>query len=217
MMKKPNPHRIFKKDFDYKRIYHRFDFLMQNYKAGQILDIGNIGGIMGQGKSQSSYHQFKKLIPSTSTLYGLDICLPIDKENYPNQKVGNLEEGLPYDNNFFDTIYLGEVLEHLQNPGKALQEIHRTLKADGVFILDVPNPYSLLRLLRYFFKRHEDLGNPTHLIFWTPSSLKSILKLNGFEIILLNTKLSNKFKLMPKFLIKGLGSHLLVVAKKISD
>ena len=215
MVQKDNPNIIYKSSFANRRIYNRFDFLKENFKPGQILDVGNIGGILGQGKSDSSYHKFKDELPSSSSLYGFDICPPSDPENYPNQKTGNIEDGLPFADVFFDTIYLGEVLEHLQNPGFVLKEIHRTLKPDGVFILDVPNPYSIMRMLQFTFKRHENLGDPTHLIFWTPASLKSILKINGFEIALLNTKLSNKFKFIPNFLIKGLGSHLLVVARKI--
>ena len=214
MTNKKNTNCIRKKDFDSQRFYNRYDFLLKNYKKGQILDIGNIGGVLGKGKSLSSYHQFKGAIPKTSTLHGLDLCLPDDPENYPNQKVGNIENGLPYNDNFFDTIYLGEVLEHLQNPGNALKEINRTLKADGILILDVPNPYSLLRIFRYVFTRHENLGDLTHLIFFTPASLRAILIGTGFEIIFLNTMLSKKFKFIPNYFIKGLGSHLMVVAKK---
>ena len=122
--------KIYKKDFDSKRIYSRYDFLIQNYQAGQILDIGNIGGVFGVGKSLSAYHKFKEFLPKNCTLHGFDLRLPDDIENYPNQKVGNLEEELPYPNNFFDTIYIGEVLEHLQNPGFALKEIKSILKED---------------------------------------------------------------------------------------
>ena len=83
------------------------------------------------------------------------------------------------------------------------------------FIVDVPNPYSLFRIIKYFVTRNENLGDETHLIFWTPASLKSILANNGFEVEKLNTNLSNKFKFLPNFIIKGLGSHLLVSAKKL--
>lgn len=212
-----NAVKIFKNNFEEKRYYDRFEFLVQNYKAGEILDIGNIGGILGEGRSFSSYHKFKNILPKNCTLHGLDLILPKDIENYPNQKIGNLEQELPYLDKQFDTVYIGEVLEHMQNPGLALKEINRILKDDGVLILDVPNPYSLFRIIKYVCKRNEDLGDITHLIFWTPASLKAILKKTGFELLILNTKLSNKFKFIPNIFIKGLGSHLLVVAKKLNS
>jgi hypothetical protein len=84
-------------------------------------------------------------------------------------------------------------------------------KYNGCQILDVPNPYSLFRIIKYVFKQNEKLRDITHLIFWTPGSLKAILFKTGIELIVLNTKLSNKY--IPNFFIKGLVSHLRVVAK----
>ena len=102
---------------------------------------------------------------------------------------GNINDGLPYPDNFFDTVLLGQVLEHLNNPIDALINIRRVLKEDGRLILDVPNPYSLKRIIKYIVFRNEDLGDPTHIIFYTPASLKAVLYEAGFDISIINTKL----------------------------
>lgn len=206
---------VVKSDFDEIRLYDRPAFFYANYKEGQILDIGNIGGVFGKGKLSKFHSQVKESIDGASVLFGFDLFPPEHPEKFENQQTGDIEKGLPYEDGFFDTIYMGQVLEHIRNPGIVLREIKRVLKDDGVFVLDVPNPYSLFRILKYFFKRKESLGDITHLIFWTPASLKAILRDSGFVINVLSTKLSLKFKYFPFFIVRGLGAHICVSAKKL--
>jgi len=50
---------------------------------------------------------------------------------------------LPFQNEYFDAVVCSEVLEHLYDPGQALQEIARVLKHGGRAIITVPNWFSL--------------------------------------------------------------------------
>ena len=45
---------------------------------------------------------------------------------------------LPFEDNFFDTVILGEILEHLTHPEKVLQEARRLLKEGGKAIITIP-------------------------------------------------------------------------------
>lgn len=45
---------------------------------------------------------------------------------------------LPFPDQSFDVVYASHVLEHIRDDIKALSEIHRVLKADGIAILPVP-------------------------------------------------------------------------------
>jgi SAM-dependent methyltransferase len=193
----------------------RFEFLKNFCKSGNILDIGNLGGIDGQGPSNSFHTQFIQWAHD-STVYGLDRVEPsaIQKDSFKKQTTCNLEEGIPLEPRFFDTVYLGQVLEHLQKPVSALTEISRVLKDQGVLILDVPNPYSLSRLIKYVFFKKEDLGDKTHICFYTPASLERILAVAGFVIIEMATDWKEKFSFLPKKVRIGLGSHLLVACHK---
>jgi ubiquinone/menaquinone biosynthesis C-methylase UbiE len=47
-------------------------------------------------------------------------------------------EALPFDDNSFDVVYSSHVLEHVANEEKALQEMNRVLKPDGVLIIGMP-------------------------------------------------------------------------------
>ena len=57
-------------------------------------------------------------------------------------------ENLPYENETFDIVYSSHVLEHVQDEGKALNEMKRVLKKDGVLIIGMPT--SNMALLNYF-------------------------------------------------------------------
>jgi SAM-dependent methyltransferase len=60
-------------------------------------------------------------------------------------------EELPYDANRFDLIYSSNLLEHLPSPEKALSEMHRVLKTDGVMVHVVPNRFWKLLHLALFY------------------------------------------------------------------
>jgi len=51
---------------------------------------------------------------------------------------GNAEE-LPFSDCQFDVIVSLHLIEHLYNPEKMLQEVHRVLKPNGIFIVATPN------------------------------------------------------------------------------
>lgn len=201
--------------FKKKSIYkNRFVFLMKYLKMGKILDVGNIGGIYGKGVSNSNYFKLKESLSNESELHGLDIYDPQKdkKKLYENQKKGNIEEGTDYPDKYFDTVYAGQILEHLGNPLSVLVEFNRILKDESILIVDIPNPYSLKRIIKWIIKREENIGDPTHLIFYTPVSLISLLNKAGFEILEIAT--DKKGVLFWKLFNNGFGSHTMCSAKK---
>ncbi len=79
-----------------------------------------------------------------SKKYGMDQVSENDQFREHNISVVNfnIEKGnkLPFDDNFFDVITMLAVFEHIE-PERlipVLQEIHRTLKPDGMYILTTP-------------------------------------------------------------------------------
>src|SRR5437867_659971 len=64
----------------------------------------------------------------------------------------NLEdEPLPFPSDYFDTIALTAVIEHLFDPISALRKLHRLLKAGGVVIVDTPNIAKWTRRIKLAF------------------------------------------------------------------
>ncbi len=65
--------------------------------------------------------------------------------------VANAELGLPFRSESFDVVIATEVMEHLDEPGRLFQEIHRVLRPLGRFFMTTPNvealPFLLLKIL----------------------------------------------------------------------
>lgn len=121
--------------------------------------------------------------------YGIDIAplgIKLAKErlkNKPNIKlsVSNVEN-LPFRNNSFDLVYAVAVLEHLSSAEKAINEMVRVTKKDGILLLTSPNfgspffpspcqtlkrPAYLWRLLKIFFQSHLYLFIKPKKLNWT--------------------------------------------------
>jgi len=112
---------------------------------------------------------------------------------------------LKIENNSVDCIVFLEVIEHLTDYKKALQEIYRVLKPNGSLILIFPNDriFKIARVLTLRFK--EAFYDPGHIKQWTPKTIKKELRENGFKI----SKINN----LP-FYFWPISFHCLVVAKK---
>lgn len=71
----------------------------------------------------------------------------------------DLNEAFPCTAERFDVVFSVEVLEHLQNPYKFIEECERVLKPGGLIILTTPNNLHIGSRLRYlrtgFFKLYE--------------------------------------------------------------
>lgn len=78
---------------------------------------------------------------SIGELYAIDPLADFYKEkfklNYENVHFSQARaEKLPFDDNFFDVVILSNVLDHVEDPIKALQEIKRVLKKEGIFYFE---------------------------------------------------------------------------------
>jgi 2-polyprenyl-3-methyl-5-hydroxy-6-metoxy-1,4-benzoquinol methylase len=88
----------------------------------------------------------------------------------------------------FDAIFFNDVLEHLQDPDKALLACKRLLNFTGVIIASIPNirwyPV-ILSLLRYkdFKYEHAGVMDRTHLRFFTKKSMIRMFEENGYKVI----------------------------------
>lgn len=88
---------------------------------------------------------------------------------------------LPFEDKTFDVAYLHEVIEHLDNPKKALKEIRRILKDDGILHITTPNSQYLFRLVRLFFNIKPKVDSE-HINSWSLGELENLLRDSGFKI-----------------------------------
>ncbi|MBW6482221.1 MAG: class I SAM-dependent methyltransferase [Vicingaceae bacterium] len=55
----------------------------------------------------------------------------------------DINQPLPIENEIFDTVILSDVLKHIRKPEELIAEIHRIMKPNGKFMLNVPFFYWL--------------------------------------------------------------------------
>lgn len=81
----------------------------------------------------------------------------------------------------FDAVVAWHVLEHVRHPASFLARVRRLLRPDGIFACEVPNFASWQSRLTRRHWLHLDV--PRHLFHYTPSSLRSLLREQGFGVL----------------------------------
>lgn len=103
----------------------------------------------------------------------VDNLVPVAQKLNPGVEI--IQESvyeLKHKDKTFDVVFLLEVLEHLDYPDTALEEIHRVLKDDGILILGVPREPLWRALNMARGKYLKDFGNTIgHLNHWSARSL----------------------------------------------
>jgi SAM-dependent methyltransferase len=85
----------------------------------------------------------------------------------PDIVYANVEEPLPFLDQTFDAVLIGEVLEHLERDVEALRNVRRVLKDDGQIVVTVP-----------FYNDWEG----GHMRIHSPVSAERLLALGGFAV-----------------------------------
>jgi SAM-dependent methyltransferase len=141
-----------------------------------------------------STQRLRALLPDGVTLEAseyVDHLVPLAQKRNPGVHV--TQESIyetKHADNTFDLIFLLEVLEHLDYPGKALAELSRILKKDGFLILGVPREpmWCMLNMARGKYLAH--WGNtPGHLNHWSTLALRSFVNKHFGPVIKTKTPL----------------------------
>lgn len=104
----------------------------------------------------------------------------------------NIEtDAFPYPDESFDVVVFSELIEHLGvNPVRALAEIHRVLRPDGIVVVTTPNAHSLERFATFLrggsqmVDRYSPLFGygARHNREYNPHELRELLEGVGFTI-----------------------------------
>lgn len=143
----------------------RFERTLQEVKNGdKFLDIGCGVGLM------------TKLVKSKypdCDVYGVDISQQVIEDNRKESPDISYAQGvvgkLYYSNNFFDVIFSGETIEHLDDPKVFFKEAHQFLKPGGKLIITTP--------------LMDNIQSPEHTWFYTQEDVEELYINAGFKQI----------------------------------
>jgi len=160
--------------------------LLKSEKRGKVLDAG-------AGEGALSY-KLQEL--------GFDIvACDITPENFKVKEIPceevNLNNDLPYDNNFLDYFVAVEVIEHLENPWHFVREVSRVLKPNGRLILTTPNINSISsRTLFLYNLNYHDFGED-YTYHISPINYYMLLKMLSDADFIIEGMMTNSY-IKPK-------------------
>lgn len=88
---------------------------------------------------------------------------------------------LPFDDEKFDVVILGDVIEHVKRPFELLAECSRILRYDGRLIISTPNPHYIHEVLKTWLGvYHPD--DPEHLVHFPSANLRQYVESLGLRV-----------------------------------
>ena len=148
------------------------EVLKRSVVKGRILDIGCATGIFLSGMQRHGWD-----------CYGVE---PSEyAANYAKMRFGlkvfhGYLEDMDYPDDYFDVVTLWDVLEHIPDPGRALDIIHRVLKPDGILICTLPNATGWERA--WFREYWSGWDVPRHYNTFTPKTITTFLNNHHFMV-----------------------------------
>ena len=199
------------------------------YSGQQVLEVGCGAGV--------DLVHFAKGGAVVTGIDLADVSLNLAKQNFTHRNLSAdfqlmNGEAMSFTDNSFDLVYCHTVLMYTPNIEKMIQEIYRVLKPGGVAILQLFNRRSWLKAMSAVVQVEVEHVNAPNFSLYTASEFATMLNpFEKFEIIperfpyptkihsglkaqLFNNVFVRSFNLIPRFIVKPLGWHLLSFATK---
>jgi SAM-dependent methyltransferase len=185
---------------DYKKIYNK-DYFSGKTSFFYKLGYGRFAGFYFDGifkplKKYLDSSPNKKVLdigcaygfilerfPTNYEKYGVDVseyAIEIAKKRLSgaNLQVWNAEDPLPFEDNFFDYITCNDILEHLERPARALENIFHALKPGGILYINSPNLNFVRKTIFAYADKKEH-----HISLMSHNDFKKAITLAGFFIV----------------------------------
>jgi len=165
-----------------QRLWHRGKLVavasLVNENTKKILDVGCASGWF--------LHMLSKKFPNAKCV-GIDSykdAIMYGKKKYKNLTLVDADgHKIPFSDESFDLVICTEMLEHVLDPNKVIQEIKRVLKPDGLAVIEMDSGNMLFRLIWYWWTNMRNgVWKDSHIQPFTASKLEGIIKKGGLKI-----------------------------------
>jgi 2-polyprenyl-3-methyl-5-hydroxy-6-metoxy-1,4-benzoquinol methylase len=146
--------------------------LFRRYVAGPGLKVLDLG--CRDGSLSRAYADGNEIVGVDADREALAAAAELGIETH----WADLDDPLDFDDASFDVVVAGELLEHLRDPHRVVEDVRRVLRPGGTFVASVPNAYRLKNRMR-FLLGHDPEDDPTHLHMFAPHEVQRLLA--GFE------------------------------------
>lgn len=156
---------------------------LQHYLAREKNTIEKKVLDLGCGNGQYSH---MLLSHGMQNVYGMDLFeeVPFKEERFCYHQ-GDINQKLPYADNFFDMVFAQSVLYYAVDLEKTIQEIKRILKPNGILYISCHTKYSIYTLSRRIklkFRR-KTVEHLQGVRFYPASYYERVLEMNAFSIL----------------------------------
>lgn len=155
-------------------------------KADRFLDVGAASGdmvhIAGKEGLDAEGIEFSEFAVDQARLrFGLEL------QRIPLSEVPGSQ---------YDLIHLNHVFEHFNDPVAELSHLHRIMGSSGGLYIEIPYQFHLVERIKYRLRPREvpfSLHSIHHPFFYTPRTIKKILRDNGFHLLRFRVFSKNRY------------------------
>jgi len=187
-------------NFDEKQEEDRIRQVERFKKKGKILDVGPSSGFFLKKIKEhknwiGSGIEYSRSAAKSAINEGLNIKIgEITTVNFPD--------------NYFDVITMHSVLEHIPDLTPTVSAVRKKLKRGGLFVFNVPNVSSFEFALYKFLKKPFAGFIFEHIYYFTPESIRILLKNNKFEILFMTSRHYSRLAFPPKRPLIGIATFI---------
>lgn len=166
------------------KLVDRVSYIRELCKNCRVLHLGATDAPDTKDSFSNGRWLHSYLEQDASHLVGMDINIEmiqwLSDQGIKNIKYGNIENVEEYPQEEFDVVIAGEILEHLSNPGRALDSLRQIMSPSTKLVITVPNAYSFKGFCRALLKY--ELIHPDHTLHHSPYTLKALLERHKFHV-----------------------------------
>lgn len=168
-----------------KKVKNRDDILIRLTKGKTVVHFGciddNLKLIKDKLKNGQYLHQ--KISESAKKCYGIDInrklFRELEKLGFGNIFFGDIQTPSSYEISLSvlrkaEVVLIPDTIEHLPNPGMAIEGLGKTFRKGSKVLITTPNPFMWAHFFTTMFRY--EIFSPYHLSAFSAMNIKNLLK-----------------------------------------